>query len=31
MLELIDEYRVLGLNDDDPGKLCWEYDLPFKG
>ena len=31
MLELIDEYRVLGLNDDDPGRLCWEYDLPLLG
>ena len=31
MLELIDEYRELGLNDDGPGKLCWEYDLPLRG
>ena len=31
VLELINEYRVLGLNDEDPGKLCWGYDLPFKG
>jgi hypothetical protein len=30
-LELIDEYRGLGLNDDGPGELCWEYDLPFGG
>lgn len=28
-LELIDEYRELGLNDDGPGKLCWDYDLPI--
>ena len=31
MLELIDEYRELGLNDDGPGKPCWEYDLPLLG
>ena len=30
-LELIDEYRGLGLNDDGPGRLCWDYDLPFGG
>ena len=31
VLELINEYRVLGLTDDGPGELCFEYDLPFKG
>jgi len=31
ILEQINEYRTLGLNDEDPGKLCWDYDLPFKG
>ena len=31
MLELIDEYRELGLNDDGPGKPCWDYDLPLQG
>jgi hypothetical protein len=31
MLELIDEYRKLGLNDDNPGSLCWDYDLPLRG
>jgi len=30
-LELIDEYRELGLNDDGPGELCWDYDFPFQG
>lgn len=31
MLELIDEYRELGLNDGGPGKPCWDYDLPLQG
>jgi len=30
-LELISEYRNLGLNDTDPGELCWDYDFPFEG
>ena len=30
-LELLDEYRVLGLEDDGPGQLCWDYEVPFQG
>ena len=30
-LEQINEHRNLGLNDENPGKLCWDYDLPFRG
>jgi len=30
-LELLDNYRGLGLNDDGPGPLCWDYEIPFQG
>ena len=30
-LELLDSYRGLGLEDDGPGPLCWDYEIPFQG
>jgi hypothetical protein len=30
-LELLNEYRELGLDDDGPGPLCWNYEIPFQG
>jgi hypothetical protein len=30
-LELLDGYRDLGLNNDGPGPLCWDYEIPFQG
>jgi hypothetical protein len=27
LLNAINEARTLGLNDDLPGKLCWDYDF----
>lgn len=30
-LELLNDHRELGLNDDRPGSLCWEYEFPFQG
>ena len=31
ILDLVNEYRLLGLYDEDPGKLCWDYDFPPRG